>query len=121
MKKILIIDDDEGLRTELIQVLGFEGYEAIGAENGHEGILTAQQHLPHLIVCDINMPILNGFAVIKELRQDPKTEHTPVIFLSATNEQSAVQHGMQLGVVAYLPKPCSLEKFLSVIRSQIGS
>lgn len=121
MKKVLIIDDDEGLRTELIQVLGFEGYEAIGAGDGREGVLMAQQQLPHLIICDINMPILNGFAVVRALRQDPQTDHIPVIFLSGANEQSAVNHGTQVGVVVYLPKPCPLEKFLSIVRSQIGS
>jgi CheY-like chemotaxis protein len=120
MKKVLLIDDDDGLRTELIQVLGFEGYEAIEAANGHEGVLAARQQQPHLIICDVNMPILNGFAVVKELRQDSQTEHIPVIFLSAAHEPSDVQRGMQLGVVAYLAKPCSLEEFISVIRSQIG-
>lgn len=56
MKKVLVIDDDKTLRADLIEVLGFEGYEAIEAKNGREEIRIAQEHLPRLVICDINMP-----------------------------------------------------------------
>ena len=120
MKKILVIDDDEGLRSELIEVLGFEGYEALGARDGREGVLVAQQHLPHLIICDANMPVLNGFGVVAALRQDSRTSEIPVIFLTGQSEPPDLQRGFQLGIVAYLPKPCPLDEFLDAIRSQIG-
>lgn len=120
MKKVLVIEDDEVLRSIMIEALGFEDYEMIGAANGREGVLSAQKHLPHLIICDINMPVLNGFGVITELRQDSLTCDIPVIFLSADMGQTAVQVGLQLGAVSFLVKPCPLDKLLAAIRSQIG-
>lgn len=120
MKKILVIDDDDGFRTELIEVLGFEGYEAIEADNGREGVLSAQKHQPDLIICDLTMPVLNGFGVITELRQTSRTGDIPVIFLTAQKDPMAAQHGLQLSAAAYLTKPCALDEFLAAIRSRIG-
>ncbi len=120
MKKVLVIDDDDGLRSELMEVLGFEGYEALGAQNGREGVLIAQQQLPHLIVCDANMPLLNGAGVVEALRQDARTSDIPVIFLTGLSEPSDLQRARQAGVVAYLPKPCPLDEFLSAIRTYAG-
>lgn len=120
MKKVLMIEDDEILRSTLLEVLRFEEYEAIGARNGSEGIASAQTQKPHLIICDLMMPGMSGFEVIRELRQDPQTAHIPVIFLSARKDQTAIQRGLQLGAVGYFVKPCSLNDLLVAIKAQIG-
>jgi CheY-like chemotaxis protein len=120
MKKVLVVEDDESFRSVLLDLLSFEGYEAIEACNGREGLLSAQKHQPHLIICDLMMPGMNGFEVIRELRQDSQTASIPVIILSAFSDEAAVQQGLQLGAVAYLTKPYSLDEFLAAIRSQIG-
>jgi DNA-binding response OmpR family regulator len=120
MKKILVIEDEEQLRSDLVTIFGFEGYDAIGAENGRTGIQIAQQFLPDLIICDVNMPVLDGFGVITELRQDSKTAEIPIIFLSARNDRLTIEHGMQLGAAAYLRKPCDLSEVLDAVRAQIG-
>lgn len=120
MKKILIIDDDEHLRTDLLDILEFEGYHAFGAENGHEGFLSAQEYQPDLIICDVMMPVMNGFEMLTKLRTRPQTTSTPVIFLSAQSEQSFVQNGMKLGATAYIPKPYTVKDLLAAIHTQIG-
>lgn len=120
MKKVLVIEDDAHLRSDLIEILGFEGYATLGAENGHEGLLLAQEHRPDLIICDITMPLLDGFGVIAALREDLQTADIPVIFLSARNEQKFIQNGIQLGAVAYIPKPYNTKDLLAAIQTQIG-
>lgn len=120
MKKILVIEDDAALRYDLLEALILEAYDAIGAENGQEGVLLAQEHIPHLVLCDINMPILDGFGVIEQLRQNQHTAGVPVIILSAQGEDHFVQRALQLGAVAYLSKPYMLSKLLAAIKSQIG-
>ncbi|HEX3052961.1 MAG TPA: response regulator [Aggregatilineaceae bacterium] len=117
MKKVLVIDDNEALRLELLNILRLEGYEALGARDGREGVLTAQQHLPDLIISDINMPVLNGFEFIVELRRDARTEHIPVILLSGGSE---LPYGLQTDAAGYLPKPCTVDEFLAAVKTQIG-
>jgi CheY-like chemotaxis protein len=120
MKKILVIDDDAPLRSNLIDALGFEGYEVLGAENGHEGIRSAQEHQPDLIICDITMPVMDGFEVIAALCQGSQTGRIPVVLLSAHKDQATVQKGLRLGAVAHLPKPYNLADLLMTVRAQIG-
>jgi len=120
VKRVLVIEDEEHLRSDLITVLGFEGYEAIGAENGQQGVLMAQQLLPDLIICDVNMPVLDGFEVITELRDDPQTADIPIIFMTAQIEPAAIDEGLRLGAVAYLCKPIELIDILTVVRAHIG-
>jgi CheY-like chemotaxis protein len=120
MKKILVIEDEHQLRSDLIEIFGFEGYATVGADNGQVGILCAQVHQPDLIICDIMMPVMDGFALITALCQNPQTNSIPVIFLSAHNDQATVQKGLQLGAVACLPKPYNLTDLLTTVRTQIG-
>jgi CheY-like chemotaxis protein len=119
MKKVLVIEDDEVLRSALLEVLGLEAYEAVGATDGREGVLSAQIYNPHLIICDLMMPVLDGFGVIEELHQDPQTADIPVILLSASTEHNVVQQGLQMGVAAYLAKPYELDELLAIVRTHI--
>lgn len=121
MKRILVIDDDQNLLSDLIEILGYEGYDALGANSGQEGLTLAREQIPDLIVCDITMPDLDGFGVITALRQEEQTTNIPVIFLSARNEQSFVQSGLRLGAIAYVPKPYNVKDLLATIRDEIGS
>ncbi|MCC6613656.1 MAG: response regulator [Anaerolineae bacterium] len=115
MKKVLVIEDNDALRRDLLEILSLEAYEVIGATNGRDGILLAEKHEPHLIICDVNMPVLNGFGVIAALQQNRQTASIPVIFLSARYEQDTVNRGVQLGAIAYLTKPFILSELLETI------
>ncbi len=120
MKKILVIDDDKNLQSDLVTILQLEGYETYAADNGQEGLQAAQRYQPDLILCDVAMPVLNGFDVLTNLRRNPQIASIPVIFLTAFNDPAFVRRGMELGAVGYIPKPYNLDELLGAIKAQLG-
>ena len=115
MPKILIIDDDESIRESTTDLLEVCGYEVDSAENGAAGIKKVGIFNPDLIVCDIAMPDLNGYAVLNELSKNEKTASIPFIFLTAKSEISDIRKGMQTGADDYIPKPFDPEELLKSI------
>lgn len=87
MTKILVIDDESSIRDNVIEILKDEKFNAIGAENGTDGIKMAREHQPNLIICDVSMPDIDGYDVLTDLRQDPITVNIPFIFLTAKNDR----------------------------------
>lgn len=115
MKKILIIDDDKSVRESTKELLEIVGYEVKVAEDGTKGIKNAKEFLPDIIICDISMPVLDGYSVFKELNKDPKTSIIPFIFLTAKAELSDLKYGMQLGADDFISKPFSSNELLNSI------
>src|SRR5438045_8185888 len=115
MKKILVIEDDELIRSTTIDLLEVEGFEVIGGANGREGLEKAQQHRPDLIISDIMMPALNGYEVLARLREIPATRAIPVIFLTARADKLSLRHGMEQGADDYLTKPFTRAEMLKAI------
>ncbi|MFT6325005.1 MAG: two-component system sensor kinase [Halieaceae bacterium] len=118
--KILVIDDTQSIREELKDILGFEGMEVIIAENGQEGIDRAKEYSPDLILCDIMMPIKDGFQVLNELQHDVFLKDTPFIFLSAKATTEDVRQGMILGADDYITKPFYIDLLISSIKSRLA-
>jgi DNA-binding response OmpR family regulator len=116
MTKLLVIEDETVLRESILQLLGFAGYEGIGAENGLIGVELALSDLPDLIICDIRMPEMDGFAVIREIRGNPVTENIPFIFVTAKADLVDVDKGLQLGANAYITKPFNYDELLTAIK-----
>jgi DNA-binding response OmpR family regulator len=119
MKQILVIDDRSSLRDNLVEILSLEDYDVIEAEDGLQGVQLARLHRPDLILCDVMMPGLDGFGVLRELHGDPTTATIPVIFLSAKVDAATVQQGLELGARCYVTKPFELPDLLAVIRAQL--
>lgn len=119
MKTILVIEDEAQTRKVLLNCLNFEGFKAIGADNGRAGIKLAQEHHPDLIVCDIMMPEINGYDVLSILRQKISTLAIPIIFLTAKVSMFDLRLGMDLGAEDYLTKPCNIERFLTAITTRL--
>jgi len=119
MKKILIIDDYEPLLEEIVEFLNLEGYETVSAKNGAEGIQVAQDFLPDLIICDINMPKIDGYQVYKLLQTLPETINIPFIFLTAKVQADDFKKGLKLGVDDYITKPFQIEEILNSIEKVI--
>ncbi|NEP02063.1 MAG: response regulator [Symploca sp. SIO2E9] len=119
MKKILVIEDEIFIRDNLIELLEIEGFEAVGADNGEQGVLFAQQQHPDLILCDVMMPELDGFGVLEQLRQDPVTAKIPFMFLTASADRTNLHKIRELGINDYILKPFNVEKFLEVISSRL--
>jgi DNA-binding NarL/FixJ family response regulator len=119
MKKILIIEDEPEMRRNLATILRLEHYTPLTAENGRAGVALARQEQPELILCDVMMPELDGYGVLKALRENPATEATPFIFLTAKGEKPDIRAGMNLGADDYLTKPVAKADLLNAIASRL--
>ena len=119
MKKILIIEDEPAMRANLEDILELEGFLPLLAANGKTGIRLAREHQPDLILCDILMPDMNGYAVLEALRADSATMRIPLVFLTAKGERSDVREGMELGADDYLIKPVHVEELLRAINRRL--
>lgn len=119
MTKILVIEDEPPVRTNLLKLLEAEGFEVLGAENGEAGVSLAIQQVPDLILCDIMMPELDGHGVIEALRQNLATAAIPFIFLTAKAERSDWRQGMELGADDYLTKPFTRAELLGAITTRL--
>ena len=119
MTTILIIEDVEPLREEIMETLSYEGFDVLGAENGVVGLQIAKTYLPDLIICDILMPQLDGYGTLVALRQEPKTSMIPFVFLTAMIEKVDMRQAMQLGADDYLTKPFTSSELLGAIASRL--
>jgi K+-sensing histidine kinase KdpD len=114
-KTILVIEDEASLRNEIGEILQFEDYEIITAENGKLGVRSALINLPDLILCDIMMPFLDGNQVLKKLRENESTMLIPFVFMTALAERQNVRLGMDAGADDYITKPFTSDELISAI------
>lgn len=119
MKKVLVIEDEEIVRANILEILESGSFDAIGAKNGRQGVHLAHQQVPDLIVCDITMPELDGYGVLKLLRQNALTSTIPFIFLTARADKNDMRAGMNLGADDYLTKPFRRKELLGAIEARL--
>jgi signal transduction histidine kinase len=119
MKKILVIDDEAWLREMMLLALRQRGFEVIEAENGEKGVETARKELPDLVLCDINMEKIDGYAVLSALRGTPATASIPFILMTGLADQAGMRHGMELGADDYLPKPFTIEGLYAAVEARL--
>lgn len=117
-KKILLIEDNLEIRENTAEILSLAGYIVITAENGKEGVNQVQADIPDIIICDIMMPVLDGFGVLHLLGKNEKTAGIPFIFLSARSERGDIRKGMEMGADDYLTKPFDEVELLNAIDSR---
>ncbi len=120
MKKVLLIEDDKALRENTQELLELSNYHVITAPNGKLGIKRAMEQLPDIIICDIMMPELDGYSVLRSLSAEKTTQHIPFIFLSAKTEHKEVRKGMDMGADDYLTKPFEENDLISAIESRLA-
>jgi len=118
MKKVLLIEDNNEIRENTAEILELAGYKVFTARNGKEGVALAQKEKPDVIVCDIMMPVLDGYGVLHMLSKDSGTAAIPFIFLTAKTERSDMRKGMEMGADDYLTKPFSDVELLNAIESR---
>jgi two-component system, sensor histidine kinase and response regulator len=116
MNKILVIEDDTHVRNNIIELLNAEGYSSIGAKDGEEGARLAWETIPDLIICDILMPNMDGYAVLARLKKEPRTITIPFLYLSALQERRDMRKGMRLGADDFITKPFTREELLDAVR-----
>jgi two-component system sensor histidine kinase/response regulator len=118
--KILVIEDTQSIKEELKDILGFEGMEVITAENGQEGIDRAKEYNPDLILCDIMMPIKDGYQVFNEIQHDVVLKDTPFLFLTAKATTIDIRRGMILGADDYITKPFEIDLLINSIKIRLA-
>lgn len=117
--KILLIEDNKEIRENIAEILELDGFDVNTAENGKEGLEAAQREIPDLIICDIMMPIMDGYTVLYFLSKDPKTVDIPFIFLTAKAERTDFRKGMEMGADDYITKPFEDVELINAIRSRL--
>ena len=118
MKKILVVEDDEFIREDLLEILSLAGYGVAAAVNGKEGLERVQAARPDLIISDIAMPVLDGMGMLHILRKNPETENIPVIFLTSKGERSDMRNAMDSGADDYITKPFGGDELLKAIENR---
>src|SRR6266550_2829994 len=119
MKKILVIDDEAWLREMIQMALQQRDYEVIEAENGTVGIEKARKELPDLILCDVNMGKMDGYATLSSLRNEATTATIPFILMTGLADNAGMRHGMELGADDYLPKPFTIEGLYAAVDARL--
>ncbi len=116
MAQVLLIDDDESNLDFMRQVMRMEGHELAWAADGVQGLALARQLRPQLIICDVVMPRLGGYAVLETVRADPQFSNVPVLLFSAAMNEEARAMGLRRGATEVLGKPFELEQLRGAIR-----
>lgn len=116
---ILLIEDNTDIRECASELLELEGYEVYAAPDGVQGVSLSRLINPDLVICDVVMPIMGGYEVFNELKQDPKYKTTPFVFSTAQSERSEVKKASDLGVSDYLIKPFDDQTLLACVRRHL--
>ncbi len=119
MKKILLIEDNEDIRNNTAEILELSNYKVIVAKNGKIGVEKAIEYTPDLILCDIMMPVLDGYGVMHAIHKNDAIKNTPFIFLTAKSERSDFRKGMELGADDYITKPFNGTELLNAVDSRL--
>ena len=117
--RLLLIDDDPNLILLVKDYLEFRGYEVITAENGREALEVLDQDVPDLIICDVMMPEMDGYALVEHVREDPRTNWIPVLFLSAKGQSQDKVKGLNKGADVYMVKPFEPEELVAQVESSL--
>ncbi len=118
-KQVLVIDDTQDIRFIISETLNLFGFHTLTAEDGVSGISMAQDNLPDLIICDINMPNLDGYGTLKAMREHEATAGIPFIFLSGATDKSDMRRGMELGADDYLTKPFTHKELMAAVNTRL--
>jgi two-component system, sensor histidine kinase and response regulator len=119
MTKVLVIDDSPDINQVVGEALNADGYQVYAAGDGLSGMQLAQQYLPDLILCDVHMPFLDGYATLTALRQHSSTATIPFIFLTGASDKVNVRQGMELGADDYLTKPFTMSELLAAVKARL--
>ena len=120
MKHLLLIEDNDEIRENTAEILELAGYKVATAENGKAGVEKALANKPDLIVCDVMMPVLDGYGVLHLLNKNPELKGIPFIFLTAKSERSDFRKGMEMGADDYVTKPFTDIELLTAIESRLN-
>jgi CRP/FNR family transcriptional regulator, cyclic AMP receptor protein len=119
MKTLLLIEDNDDIRENTAEILELANYKVYTADNGKTGVELALVHRPDLIICDIMMPVLDGYGVLHAIHKNDEIKNTPFIFLTAKTERGDMRKGMELGADDYITKPFEGTELLTAVDSRL--
>ena len=119
MKKILIVDDEPNIVMSLEYTFKKNNFEVFIARDGQEALDILNKQLPDVIILDVMMPMVDGFATLEEIKKDARLQHCKVIFLSAKNKEKDIEKGLSLGANLYVTKPFSIKKLVEQVQDLI--
>lgn len=118
--KILVIEDELNIRESLAELLELRDYTVFTAQNGQDGIIRAIQHNPDLIICDVTMPVFDGYQVLSLIRRNKALANTPFLFLTAKTTKEDIREGMALGADDYLTKPFTSKELFAAVDARLA-
>ena len=120
MKRVLVVDDEDIMRESIVQILKLAEYDVDEAQNGLEALERLASFTPDLIVSDVDMPKLDGFGLLKELRKSERTSDIPFIFLTGQADRSSQREGMLLGADDYITKPFEGDDLIKAVELRLN-
>ena len=121
MHRVLVIDDEVSVRVALRMSLEYLGLLVEEAENGREGLRKARERIPDLILCDLDMPVMDGFETLDRIRHDTALGRVPVIIVSGLMTRESERRVMNSGANGVLPKPYPLDELETLVRRLLGT
>jgi len=118
-RKICIVEDTPDLLENLVAFMTLEGFDVIACDNGAEALEKLSTELPDLIITDIWMPLVDGFELIENLKNDPRLADVPVVVFSAAPLEAKEKGALKDKVIGYIPKPVSMEEFLTHVETYL--
>lgn len=112
MRKILIVDDEPNIVMSLEYTFKKNNYEVFIARDGQEALDMLKVQLPDIIILDVMMPMVDGYATLEQIKKDERLQHCKVVFLSAKNKEKDIEKGLSLGADLYMTKPFSVKKLV---------
>jgi len=120
-KKILCIEDDREAAALIVEELVDQGFEPITAHNGREGFDAILKHMPDLVLCDVNMPVMSGFEVLERLNDmAPQVGRVPFVFLTAMSDRENELRGRRLGADDFVVKPIDFDVLNAIITDRLA-
>lgn len=120
MPKILVVEDEEIVRTNIAEILESEGFQVESAENGISALQKIDQYFPDVIVSDVMMPGMDGYELVKYIQQNPLTSSIPIILLTARADTQDVRRGMQYGADDYITKPFRAQDLINAVTTRLA-
>jgi two-component system, chemotaxis family, chemotaxis protein CheY len=120
-KTILTVDDSPSIRQMVKLTLTGAGYDVVEAGNGAEGLSKVQGGAPHMIVTDLNMPVMNGLDFIREVRKLPTCRGVPILFLTTESDEGMKKEAKSAGATGWITKPFQQEQLVAVVKKVLGA
>jgi two-component system chemotaxis response regulator CheY len=120
-KTVLAVDDSASMRQMVRLTLAGAGYQVVEASDGTDGLTKARAAQMDMVVTDLNMPVMNGLALIRELRKLPAYQGVPIIFLTTESDPAKKQEAKAAGATGWITKPFQQDQLVSVVRKVLGA